>query len=192
MLTDRIIGALTFKKEVYADVEKDKTFTSTAWLLVVIVAFLNQLGTQSAGGIFKWIIAGIIGTVFTVAGFALAALIISWVGRQLFRADVDFEEMVRTLGLAYIWNIVGVIGIVGLISPALVCVLTPIRIIAGLLGFVSWLIAAKEALDLEWGQTLITVIIGAVAQWIVMAIAGLFLGLLGLTAAGVRNTLLGG
>jgi hypothetical protein len=192
MLTERIIGALTFKKEVYADVEKDKSFTSTAWLLVVVVAFLNQLGTQSAGGIFKWIIAAIIGTVFTVAGFALAALIISWVGRQLFSADVDFEEMVRTLGLAYVWNIVGFVGIVGLISPALVCILAPIQIIAGLLGFVSWLIAAREALDLEWGQTIITVIIGAVAQWIVMAISGLVLGLVGLSAAGVRNALMGG
>ncbi|MCJ7738920.1 MAG: hypothetical protein MUQ10_16660, partial [Anaerolineae bacterium] len=77
MLTERIMSAFTFKKEVYADVEKDKAFTSTAWLIVVVVAFLSRLGTQSSGGFFKWIIAAIIGTVFTVAGFALAALIIS-------------------------------------------------------------------------------------------------------------------
>lgn len=192
MLTERIMSAFTFKKEVYADVEKDKAFTSTAWLIVVVVAFLNQLGAQAAGGILKWIFAVIIGTVFTVGAFALGALIISWAGRQFFNADVDFEEMVRTLGLAYVWNIVGVIGIVGLISPALVCVLAPIQIIAGVLGFVSSLIAAKEALDLEWVQTIITVIIGAVAQFIVMAIAGVFLGILGLTAAGVGNALLGG
>ena len=43
MLMDRIIGAFTFRKEVYAEVEKDETFTSTAWLLVAVVAFISQL-----------------------------------------------------------------------------------------------------------------------------------------------------
>jgi len=191
MLTDRIIGALTFKKDVYAEAEKDVSFTSTAWLIVVVVAFLNQLGARASGRIGSWLIGTIIGTVFTVAGFALAALIISWVGRQLFSADVTFDEMVRTLGLAYVWNIIGVIGIVSIISTALACVLTPALIIAGLLGLVSWFIAAKEALDLDWVQTIVTVIIGAVAQWIVMAIAGLFLSVLGVTAAGARNLLMG-
>jgi hypothetical protein len=185
MLTDRIIGALTFKKEVYAEVENETSFTSTAWLIVVVVAFLNQLGTQSAGGIGGRIVAAIIGTVFAVGGFALAALVISLVGRQLFNADVTFDEMVRTLGLAYVWNIIGVVGIISVISQALVCVLTPVLIIAGLLGLVSWFIAAKEALDLEWGQTIITVIIGAVAQWVIMAIAGLIIGLLGFASSAI-------
>ena len=35
MLTQRIIGALTFQRGVYAEVEADKTFTATAWILVV-------------------------------------------------------------------------------------------------------------------------------------------------------------
>jgi hypothetical protein len=37
MLTNRIIGALTFRRGVYAEVEADKTFTATAWTLVVIL-----------------------------------------------------------------------------------------------------------------------------------------------------------
>jgi len=192
VLTNRIIGALTFKKEVYAEVEQDESFTSTAWFIVVVVAFLNQLGARASGRIGGWILGAIIGTVFTVAGFALAALVISWVGQKLFQADVDFGEMVRTLGLAYIWNVVGVIGILGIISSALTCVLTPALIIAGILGFASWLVAAKEALDLDWVQTIITVVIGAVAQWVVMAIAGLFLTVLGITATGARNVIMGG
>ncbi len=46
MLTNRIIGAFSFRREVYAEVEKDTTFTTTAWLLVIVFGFLNQLGSH--------------------------------------------------------------------------------------------------------------------------------------------------
>jgi len=48
MLTERIIGALTFRRGVYAEVEADKAFTATAWILVVIFALLNQLGSNAS------------------------------------------------------------------------------------------------------------------------------------------------
>ena len=38
MLMKRIIAALTFRKEVYAEVEKDVEFTQTAWILVAVVS----------------------------------------------------------------------------------------------------------------------------------------------------------
>ena len=131
----------------------------------------------------------VIGTVFAVIGFAVACFVIQAVGRALFKADVTFDEMVRTLGLAYVWNVIGVIGIVGAISSALTCVLAPITVIAAILLVISWFIAAKEALDLDWVQTVITVVVGWVALMIVMAIAGSILGLLGVAAAGVGGLL---
>jgi hypothetical protein len=45
---------------------------------------------------------------------------------------------------------------------------------------VAWVIAAKEALDLEWGETILTIVFGAVAQGIVVWLAGLILSGLGL------------
>ena len=162
MLMNRIIAAFTFKKEVYAEVEKDVEFTSTAWILVAVVSFLNQLGQLpnfGFEGIGGWLVSAIITVVFSIAGFALGAFVISWVGKKFFQADVDFQEMVRVLGLAYVWNIVGLLGIVGFI-PALACILSPLFIVAAIAGFVSWLFAAKEALDLDWGPTIITLVIG--------------------------------
>ena len=44
---DRIIKAFTFKTNVYAEVENDPTFTSTAWIIVVVVSLLNQLGARA-------------------------------------------------------------------------------------------------------------------------------------------------
>jgi asparagine N-glycosylation enzyme membrane subunit Stt3 len=146
MLMDRIVGAFTFRKGIYREVEEDASFTGTAWLLVAVVAFLNQLGGNAAAGSFAgWLIGTIVGTLFIVIGFAVAILVINFVGRTFFNAQVTFEELVRTLGLAYVWNIIGVIGIVAFISPALGCVVAPAILIATILGIVAWFIAVKEA-----------------------------------------------
>jgi hypothetical protein len=184
MLMDRIIGAFTFRKGVYAEVEKDETFTQTAWTIVAVVAFLNQLGTRAnaGGGLIGWIVSAVVGTIFAIIGFALAAWVISWVGKSLFQADTNFGEMVRVLGLAYVWNIIGLIGILAIISTTLVCVLTPVILISGLLGLVAWAVAAKEALDLDWGKTIVTLILGFIVNVIILWLAGIVLGLFGFAA----------
>jgi len=194
-MMDRIKKAFTFKQEVYKEVEDDVSFTTSAWIIVAVVAFLNQLGSKASlvhvtgGG--SWLGGTIGGTVFAVGGFALGAFVISWAGKTFFNAEVTFDELVRTLGLAYVWNIIGFLGIIGAISPALGCITAPIAFIAGIAGLVAWFIAAKEALDLEWPQTIGTVIIGWVASLVVSLIAGAILGLFGLAGAGVGAALRG-
>jgi len=191
MLTDRIIGAFTFKKATYAEVEKDTSFTQTAWIIVAVVSFLSQLGSSASRNIGHWLIGSIVGTIFAVVGFALAAFVIAWVGRAVFKADVTFEEMVRTLGLAYVWNVVGVLGVLAVLSDALSCLLAPALFAGAILGLIAWFVAAKEALDLEWVQTIITVIIGWIVLFVVLAIAGAVLGLLGVTARGLLGAVSG-
>jgi len=193
-MMDRIMKVFTFKTEVYQEVENDVSFTQTAWMLVAAVAFLSQLGSNAAlvhvtGG--SWIISTITGTIFSVLGFGVGCFIISWAGKNFFEADVSFEELVRTLGLAYVWNIVGFLGIIALLAPGLACISGPIAFLAGIAGLVAWFMAAKEALDLEWPQTIGTVVIGWVASFIVSLIAGLILGIFGLAGAGIGSALRG-
>jgi hypothetical protein len=183
MLTERIIGAFTFRQGVYAEVEKDLSFTSTAWLIVIVVSFLNKLGTVDADGFGARLIAAVVATIGSVVGFALGALVINWVGRSVFNADVSFDELVRTLGLAYVWQIVGLIGV---FSGFLACLLLPALIVAWILGLIAWFVATKEALDLEWGQTIVTVIIG----WLVFVVVGIIFGLI-LAAVGLTAGVLG-
>jgi hypothetical protein len=187
MLTNRIIGAFTFRKGVYAEVEADASFTSTAWILVIVVAFLNQLGSYASSDLPDWLIGALAGTIVMVIGFAVAALVINWVGQNVFKADVTFNELVRTLGLAYVWNVIGVLGVLTAFSTALACVLTPAIVIAWVAMVVAWFVAVKEALDLEWIQTIATVILGYIALFAVVIVAGLVLGLLGLTVAGIAG-----
>jgi hypothetical protein len=183
MLTNRIVGAFTFRKGVYAEVEGDATFTQTAWIIVVVVAFLNQLGSNASTDMLDWLGGAVVGTIFAVVGFAVGALVINWVGRAVFNADVTFDELVRTLGLAYVWQIIGFFGVVSAFSATLQCILAPLMIIAVILLIIAWFIAAKEALDLEWLQTIITIFLGWIAMVVIVAIGGIIIGLLGLGAA---------
>jgi len=180
MLTERIIGAFTFRKGIYAEVENDASFTGSAWLIVAVVALLSSLGSSAFGE--DWLILTLVGTVTAVIFFAVAAFVVSWVGKAFFQADVTFDEMVRTLGLAYVWRVVGAVGILG---GFISCLLAPALIIAAILGLVAWFVAAKEALDLEWGQTIVTVIIGWLVIIVGTIITGVFLGILGIGAASV-------
>jgi len=190
MLTERIIGAFSFRREVYAEVEADTSFTRTAWILVAVISFLNQIGSFASREIINWLVGAVVGTLFSIAAFAIGALVINWVGRAVYKADVTFDELVRTLGLAYVWQLIGVLGVLSAFSTALACLLAPIMVIAAILLVVAWFIAAKEALDLDWVKTIITVILGWLALIIITAIAGVVVGLLGFGGA-VLGGLLG-
>jgi hypothetical protein len=189
MLRERIIAALSFRREVYAEVEKDTTFTTTAWVLVVVVAFLNNLGTNASANLFGWLRNTISQTIVAIIGFALAALVMSWIGRTLFKADVTFEELVRTLGLAYVWNVVGIIGVVAVVSTTLSCLLTPALVAGWIMLVISWFVAAREALDLDTVNTIVTVVLGWIVFGIIMAAGSIMLALMGWTAAGIGSWL---
>ena len=182
MLTNRIIGAFTFRKGIYAEVEGDTNFTRTAWIIVVVVAFLNQIGSNANADILSWLGGAVVGTIFAVLGFAVGALVINWVGRAVFKADVTFDELVRTLGLAYVWRVVGFLGVLTAPFGFLGCLTAPIYIAAFILGLIAWFVAAKEALDLEWGPTIITVVLGWLALLAIMIVTAVVLGILGFTA----------
>ncbi len=191
MLTERIIGAFTFRSGVYKEVEKDTSFTQTAWILVAVIAFLENLGSNVSDNVGTWLIGAVVGTIGAVIAFAVFAFIINWVGRTVFSADVTFNELVRTLGLAYVWHIVGVVGVLTAFSDTLTCLLAPAFFIAAIMGFIAWFVATKEALDLEWVQTIVTVILGGIAWLVVLLIFGMVVAALGLSVA-VVGGLIGG
>jgi hypothetical protein len=184
MLTKRIMGAFTLRKSVYAEVEQDTSFTTTAWILVVVVAFLSQLGSfASSSEPLGWLIGAIVGTILAITGFVVGALVINWAGRIIFKADVRFNELVRTLGLAYVWQVVGILGIPIAFFDVFSGELYMIEVLATVMLIISWLVAAKEALDLGWLQTGFTVLLGWIAQFLITTfITAFVLGLLGLVA----------
>lgn len=182
---DRIIGAFTFRRGVYADVEQDESFTTTAWLIVIVVSLLNQIGSNDFSTFGNWLIGVIVGTIFVVVGFALSVWIISFVGRAVFNAEVTFNELVRTVGLAYVWQVVGVLGLLGNLSAALGCIVAPALIAGVILWLVAAFFAAREALDLESLQTLITVFLGVIVWVVITVIASAVLLALGIAGGAI-------
>ncbi|NIM95549.1 MAG: hypothetical protein GTO18_17770 [Anaerolineales bacterium] len=178
MLRDRIVRAFGFDEEVYTEVEHDTSFTRTAWLIVIVIAFLNQLSISIDLDLPNFIIGSAVGTVFRVIGFAIGAFVISWIGKTAFHADVTFQEMVRVLGLAYVFRIVGVMGIIGAVFPGLACLLLPIAALTFIAGVIAWFFAVRQALDLDIVQTVVTVILGFIAVIALSIVANLFLSIL--------------
>jgi hypothetical protein len=192
MLMNRIMGALTFKREVYAEVEKDKSFTSTAWGIVAGIALLSSIGSglsiyMANGDITALLLTVVIGTAFAVGGFALGAVVIAWVGKTLFKADVTFDELVRTLGLANVWGAVGAIGALAAIVPVLGCVVAPLSCIAAIAGLVAGFFAVQQALGLGSGETIVTLIIGWIVTAVVIGAGAFVLGIFGVAGASMMD-----
>jgi hypothetical protein len=192
MLTDRIKGAFTFRKGVYAEAARDTGFTTDAWLIVVVVNFISQLGTSAAylsngRGFVGFVLSVFIGTLLSLAGFAVTAFLISWVGREMFKATATFDELLRAMGLANVWRVIGFIGILAAITPLLGCVLAPVTLLAGLAGLVAYLFSIREATNMEWVGVIVTVVVALIVQLIVAAIAGGILALFGLGAAALLS-----
>jgi hypothetical protein len=192
-IMEKIIGALSFKSGVYAEAKKDAGFSGTAWLIVAASAVLSALGNSAGlarGHIFGWLLGSIFGSVFQILGFALAVLIIMWVGKTVFNATASFDELARPLGLARIWHVVGVLGLLALLSPSLGCVVGIFNVAAFILGFIAWLWAVHEALGLDWAQAITVVILGTMVVLVITFISTSILGLFGfLSASFIGNTL---
>jgi hypothetical protein len=176
-----IIGAFTFNRQAYAEVKHDAEFTKMAWLLMIVANFLGQFGANAIDGRSdpdQWIRSTIIGTLLAIGVFNIGVAIVHEVGRQAFNAEVSREALFRTLGLASVWSAVGVLGVLAAMTstPGTVLMLTSVATIV--LGLAAWLLAAKEALDLDWMQVVVTVTVAWIVSMIVLVLVGILLALL--------------
>jgi hypothetical protein len=203
MLMDRIMKVFTFKTEVFAEVENDASFTPTAWGIVAVTRLIGQIAaflaapaaaaaaaelTESLGVTAPAMVAltpvdVVTGTIGGLIAFAVGAWVVSFVAKSLFNATVSFDEVVRVMGLASVWGLLGILGIIGIYLPLLGCIVGPIGLVVWVLSIASSAIAIKEALDLDWTKTIITVVIAWIAIFIVTAVLatvfGVFSGMLG-------------
>ena len=54
---------------------------------------------------------------------------------------------------------------------------------------ISWFLAVKEALDLEWVPTIVTVVLGWIVIIVVQMVTGVILAALGIAGAGIAGAL---
>jgi hypothetical protein len=175
-----MVRAARLETSLYNEVEADTSATSQALTVVVITALAGGTGAalgQALGGRPAGIAGGLIGGIFAeLLGWLVWSYVMYFVGTRVFHGTATYGELLRTLGFAnspgvlLIFRFVPVLG--GLIS-----------LVVGIWRIIAGFIAVREALDLDTGTTVATVVVGIIAYLVVAAIIALILGAFGLGAA---------
>jgi hypothetical protein len=185
-LTDRMIRAARLETGLYNEVEADTSATTQALTVVVVAAIAGGIGAAIGGALAgrpSGVAGGLIGGVLTeLVGWAVWSYVMYFVGTRVFHGTASYGELLRTLGFAYSPGVLLVFRFIPLLGGLIVVVVSIWRIVAGF-------VAVREALDLDSGNTLATIVVGIIAYIIVFAIVGLVLAAIGLSAAALTGGL---
>ena len=166
---NRVTRVLRFDTPVYREVAADQNAMGQAAVVVIMAAILNAIGQVGLG--FTVVL---ISVVAGLVGFAVYAAVAAGVSRGLFQGRTNFQEMARTLGFAYAWYGLGILGLIPLIGGALAFLGLLAAIIAGV-------VALRESSEFDTTKAVVTVVIaGIVAFFINLCATGPLLGMIGI------------
>ena len=173
-LFERMLRAAKREEHLYEEVEADASLTREAAIVIVIVALASGIGAINQG------LSGLLwGLVFALAGWALWAWIIYFVGTRFLpqpQTHADWGQVARGTGFA---QSVGVLHILAFIP-----------VLGWLVSFAAWIwqivcmvTAVRQALDYDsTGRAVLVVLIGFIPYFLLnFIVLGLLLG--GLRAA---------
>jgi hypothetical protein len=178
-MLDRIMGVITLKAPIYRQIADDKNDTMNAAIIVVVARlisgfFSGLVSVDSTGtGASANIVAAVIGAILTVIVGLIAWVISAWVLAFVAKAlggKTDTSEMLRVTGYVEIFSLVGVLSILGLITPALLCVVGIIGLVVGILRLIGYVIGVREAAEFSTTNAIITAVIAAVVNFIIFAV----------------------
>jgi hypothetical protein len=169
-LTDRMLRAAKLDIHLYEEVEADTNATNQALLVVVLVAVATGIGAAIAGAAQGNLVMALIGGVLrALIGWAAWSFVMYFVGTRIFGGTATYGELLRTLGFAYTPGVLSILLFIpflgGLISLA-----------AGIWTLVASFIGIRQALDIDNGKTIGTIVIGIIAFIIVSIIIGIIFG----------------
>ena len=179
-LTDRMVRAARLETGLYNEVEADVSATNQALTVVVITALAGGIGAalgEALGGRATGVVGGLIGGVVAeLLGWLVWSYVMYLVGTRVFHGTATSGELLRTLGFANSPGVLLILRFVPVLGGLIALIVGIWRIVAGF-------IAVREALDLDNGNTVATIVVGIVAYLIVLLIVGVVLATLGLGAA---------
>jgi hypothetical protein len=185
-LTDRMIRAARLDTSLYNEVEADVGATNQALTVVVIAAVASAIGAaigQAIAGRPSGIVGGIIGAlVAELLGWAVWSYVMYFVGTRFFRGTASYGELLRTLGFAYSPGVLLILNFIPVLGGV-------IALIVGIWRIVTGFIAVREALDIDNGSTIATIVVGIVAYIIVLLIVAAILAAIGLGAVALTGGL---
>ena len=170
---NRVIRGALLDVAFYNEVESDTSLNTEALLVVIIASIAGGIGafigSLIGGEIGAALIALFVSALLGIANYYIWAYVTYFVGTNLFEGRADPGELLRVIGYASGPRILSLFTLVPCLGPML-----------GFVGAVWALIASfrgvREALDLDTGKTLVTVIIGWIIVLVISIVVGLVLG----------------
>lgn len=198
---DRIMGVLTLKAPTYRQIAEDPNATTPAAIIVAVVAlltgFVNGLIQRDTTGqnllapnIGLAVVGAIVGVIIALIAWFVTAWILAFVSKW-FGGKTNTQEMLRVTGFVEIFAIVGVLSILALVSPALLCIVGIIGFVAAILRLIGYIIGVREAAEFSTGNAIITAIIAAIINFLIVVtigaiVLGAIAGAMGLANAAAR------
>src|ERR671933_2282998 len=179
-LTDRMIRAARLETGLYNEVEADLSATNQALTVVIVAALAGGIGAalgQAMAGRPTGVVGGLIGGIIAeLVGWLVWSYVMYLVGTRVFHGTATYGELLRTLGFANSPGVLLILRFVPLLGGLITLIVDIWRIVEGF-------IAVREALDLDNGNTVATIVVGIIAYLVVLVIVALVLGTIGLGAA---------
>lgn len=199
---DRIMGVLTLKAPTYRQIADDPNATQSAGIIVALVSLITgfvtglvRIDPNSANGIASpnivlAIVAAIVAVIVGLIGWFVGAWILAFVSKW-FGGKTNTQEMLRVTGYVEIFNLVGVLSILALISTSLACVVGLVSLVAAILRLIGFVIGVREAAEFSTGNAIITAIVAAIVVFLIVALIGggllaIIAGAMGLAGATVQ------
>ena len=166
-MVDRILRVIKLDFAVFKEIESDSNATSEAAIVVLITTLLSALGSAVGSGRFFSAFIGemLSGIVFWVAWSAISY----FVAKTLFQGKGTLEGMLRVLGYASAPRLLGVFGFIPCLGPLA-------SVAGGILSLIMGFMALREGMDLDGGQAIVVILIGAVAWILVSIVFGIIFG----------------
>jgi hypothetical protein len=160
---DRMIRAAKLDKNLYEEVEADKSALGQSVTVVILSSVAAGIGVIADAGI----IGILTGTIMALIGWLIWAYLTYIIGTKVLptpETKADYGELLRTIGFSSSPGLIRIIGII----PGLAGI---VFFVAGVWMFIAMIIAVRQALDYTNTWRAVGVcIIGWIVQFIVLGI----------------------
>ena len=168
-MVDRILRVIKLDFSVFKEIESDSKATSEAAIVVLITTLLSALGSAVGSGRF---FSAFLGEMLSGIAFWVVWSAISYfVAKSLFQGKGTLEGMLRVLGYASAPRLLGVFGFIP-------CLGWLASLAGAILSLIVGFMAVREGMDLDAGQAIIVILVGAVAWIVVTIVIGIIFGTL--------------
>lgn len=169
---ERLLGVITLKAPVYKEIAEDQNATTTAAIIVVVMAIFGgilaaiALGLAGAGvpagaSVASPIRVAVSTVINTIIGWLIGSAVFAFVANAL-GGRTNTGEMLRVFGYTQIFQVLNIIPCLGAIA-------------ALVLSVIGAIIGIREAGGFSTGKAVLTGIIGLVILFIISMVVGLIL-----------------